>query len=291
MQKDVPTTTLIIPAHNEARTVGAVVDQARSVVEAMPGIASPEILVIDDASTDGSADAARAAGARVVVSSRQLGYGASIKRGLRRANGEVIVILDADGTYPTAAIRPLLEAVLEGADHAVGARTGDSVAVPRIRRPAKWFVGRLAEGLTGQAIPDLNSGLRCFSADIARRYIDLLPNGFSLTTTLTVATLLEGLEVIWVPIDYHARVGRSKFRAIRDTANLLYCLVRAVATFRPMRVFGSMAALCAAVGLGTGVWDVFIQHNVGDTTVLLALGALQLASLGLIADLVVRRVR
>lgn len=283
------TVSLVIPARNEVGSIAAVVAEAR---EALGGASPPwsvEILVIDDASWDGTAAAAASAGARVVGNSERRGYGGSIKRGLRLARGEVVAIVDADGTYPLAQLPTMLELLLAGADQVVGARVGDRVAVPPLRRPGKWLVTQLARWLTGRAILDLNSGLRCFWKDRVGGFVPLLPDGFSLSTTLTVAGLLAGWEIVWHPVDYRMRVGRSKFRALRDTWSLLLTLVRTVVYYDPLRVF-----LPVAVGLGLSAmgflgWDMVVENNLTDKTVLLSLAAIELFVLGLLADLIVRR--
>jgi len=283
--------SLVIPARNEVAAIATVVAEAQEVLAAMRPERPWEILVVDDASTDGTGPAALAAGARVVTNAERRGYGAAVKRGLRMARGEVVAIVDGDATYPLEGLPEMLELLARGADQVVGARVGDRAAVPRLRRFGKWLVTQLARGLTGRRIADLNSGLRCFPRDRVERFVPLLPDGFSLSTTLTVAALLAGWEVAWHPVDYRPRVGTSKFRAVRDTWNLLLTLVRTVVYYDPLRLF-----LPVAIGLGVSAaaflgWDIAVERNLTDKTVLLTLAAIQLFVLGLLADLIVRRGR
>lgn len=279
--------TVIIPARNEARAVGTVVRQVAETLESATTPWTSKILVVDDGSSDDTARVAATAGADVVAMGSASGYGAAVKRGLREAQSEFVCLLDADGSYPASALIPLLEALEAGAEQAVGARVVAGAQVPVLRRPAKWLVTRLAELLLGKPVPDLNSGMRALRRSRVLPIARLLPDGFSLTTTLTVAGLLDGWSMAWVPIEYRKRVGKSKFRAVTDTLRLLLSLVRGVVYFDPLRFF-----LPVSLGLGVwavafGLWDVFWEQNLTDKTVLVSLSALEVFVLGLLADLVV----
>ena len=159
MASEQPTLSIIIPAYNEEKAVGVVL---RDLVEMLAATdMAYEIIVVDDGSTDQTAPVAESSGARVVRHSRNRGYGAALKSGIRAARYERIVICDADGTYPINRV-PEMMAKLESADMIVGARVGQNVNIPIMRRPGKWLLRRLAEYITGQPIDDLNSGLRAF---------------------------------------------------------------------------------------------------------------------------------
>ncbi len=281
--------SVIIPACNEEGSVAAVVRGVQEATASLP--LETEILLVDDGSSDATAQRAREAGALVLETGNRGGYGAALKRGLRAAHGDYLAVVDGDGTYPVHELPRLVRPLMEGAEHVVGARTGHDVAVPAARRVVKWFVRRLAQLLTGRSIPDLNSGFRCFTRAGILEYLPFLPDGFSFTTSITVATLLDRRQVAWVAVDYYPRTGSSKFRPVKDTLHLLTALLRSLVYFSPFRVFGGLAALCGVAALSTGIWDVFVEENLADKTVLLTLAALQLFALGLIADLVVRRRR
>lgn len=276
--------TVVIPARNEAGSVGRVVREVRAAL----GDLGARVIVIDDGSTDATAQESVTAGAEVIAGSRR-GYGAAVKRGLLAAESSVVVLLDADGTYPAEALPGLVAAVRDGADHAVGSRVLPEARVPLLRRPAKWVIRMLASLLARAAIPDLNSGLRAFRRERVLPLLRLFPDGFSFTTTLTMAALLEGWETAWIPVPYRRRVGRSKFRPLRDTARLLLALLRAVVYFEPLRLFLPVALLLLAGAAVTMVWDVFVEVNLTDKTVLLTLSGIEIFVLGLLADLVVRR--
>jgi glycosyltransferase involved in cell wall biosynthesis len=221
------------------------------------------------------------------------GYGAALKTGFAAARYPVVVITDADGTYPEDRIQELLRCVDDGAEMAVGARTGADVRIPRVRRPAKAFLRWLASFLSGRRIPDLNSGLRAMRRDLVLRYRAILPDGFSFTTTITLASLTNAHRVDWVSIDYAQRQGRSKIRPVRDTLGFTSLIVRTVLYFNPLKVFGPLAGLLGLVFVAFLAHDLFIEDppNLGDKTVLMFVAAVQVLSIGLLADLIEKRAR
>ncbi len=284
--RDVGPVSVVIPAYNEAAAVGPTLEQVQAVM-AESGLEG-EVIVVDDGSTDGTADeVVRHPGVRLVQHPHNRGYGAALKTGIRQARYDTIVILDADGTYPCAMI-PSLVARIGPYDMAVGARTGAEVHVPFTRRPAKWALNRLANYLSGMEIPDLNSGMRAFKRGVAERFFRLLPSGFSFTTTLTLALLTNDYNVIYIPVNYYRRVGRSKIHPIRDTINFFSLVVRMVLSFRPLRVFAPLALVLGLLGTVKVIYDVNAYHfHLATSTVVLLTLTFQIVVLGLIADLVV----
>jgi glycosyltransferase involved in cell wall biosynthesis len=226
----------------------------------------------------------------VVRHERNLGYGASLKSGIRRARYDRIVITDADGTYPAASLLDLVDALGE-VDMAVGARTGGTVHVPLLRRPAKWFLRRLAQYLTGVAIPDLNSGLRAFRKSTIAEYMHLLPLGFSFTTTATLAYHADGRLVRYLPIDYQKRRGSSKIRPVRDTYNFLLLILRTVMYFDPIRVFMPAALVSLAVTAAAFAYELIWLRNLAEKSLTLLVITVFLFSSALLGDLIVRRGR
>lgn len=277
--RDDSSVSVVIPALDEGDHVETVV---RAVDETMAGTGwTYEIVVVDDGSSDGTSGAAREAGARVVRNPRTLGYGAALKRGIDEARGSWLLIIDADGTYPAEAIPSLLSRT-EESHMVVGARRGDDLHVSWTRRPAKWFLRRLASYLAGVPIDDLNSGLRLIRTDLVERYRHLLPNGFSFTTTITLAAACHGHPVVYVPIDYRKRLGDSKLRPWHAW-DLLTLVPRTIVFFNPWRVFGPLGAVAALGGLVKFAWDL-TRWNLSETAVLAFLGALVIWSVGLLAD-------
>ena len=170
----------------------------------------------------------------------------------------------------------------------VAARTLGKVKIPLARRPAKMVLNLLANYLTGRRIPDLNSGLRLFRREHALKYFHLISDGFSFTTTLTLAMLVNDYTVIFEPIEYAARAGRSKIRPLRDTFNFLILILRTIAFFHPLKIFIPLslavfllAGACLAYQISTG--------NVGDLSVILLLSSLQIFLIGILADLISRK--
>ncbi len=287
-QRPRPTVTVIIPARDEAATVGQVV---RGVLEELTrlSISSYEVLVIDDGSRDETAERARQERAKVLRGGSRGGYGAAIKRGLAQAQGQVVLLVDADGTYPLEGVGALLQGLADGADQVIAARPSLGASGFRLRQVVKAAIHWLAGLLAGVSVPDLNSGMRALPTGKLRELAPLLPDGFSLTTSLTMAGLLLGWDVRWVSLSYTPRGRGSKFRPIRDTLRLLVTLLRSLTYFAPLRLFVPVSALTAVVGLGFAFWDVLVEHNLGDKTVLAFLTALELFMLGLLADFLVRR--
>jgi len=275
--------TAVIPAYNEEAGISITLRELRSVLEEL---ARPwEILVVDDGSTDATAERATQEGAEVIRLPRNRGYGAALKAGIARARYELVVLMDADGTYPATAIRALLEQE-PGFDMVVGSRTGADVHVPAVRRPAKWFLGVLASYLAGQKIPDLNSGLRVVRRSLVERYEHILPSGFSFSTTITLAALCNEGLVHYHPIDYRPRLGNSKIRPV-DAFSFLMLVLRTVVFFNPLKVFIPIGAVLFLIGFAKFVWDLFVG-NFSETVVMGFLGAVVVWCVGLLSDQIAR---
>ncbi len=278
--------SILVPVFNEEGAIASTLAAIHATMRATGR--AYDVLVVDDGSTDGTAAALAATEVRVVRHRANRGYGAALKTGLRATGHPLIAILDADGTYPIDRLPELLAAAAE-ADMVVGARTGASVHVPALRRPVKWLLTRAANVLSGHRIPDLNSGLRVFRRDLAMRFFGLYPDGFSFTSTITLASHINGYRVIYVPIDYYRRTGASSIRPVRDTLNFFLLIVRMVVTFRPLNVFLPTAAALLVLGIVKAALDFSRTSAFGTASAILILAALQIALMGLLADLVTRR--
>ncbi len=272
--------SVVIPAYNEAAHVA---EQVRAVDEVMQQSGwEYEIIVVDDGSRDGTAEAASAAGiGRVVRRTQNRGYGAALKLGVKLARHDWILITDADGTYPVESI-PALLAEADANAMVVGARTGKTVQVPLARRPAKWFLNRLASYLAGRHLPDINSGLRLMRKSLIQRYEHLLPDGFSFTTTITLSAACNAHPLTYVPINYLARLGESKIRP-RHAYDFTLLIVRTMVFFNPLKVFLPLGAVLGVAGLVKFAYDVTVD-NLSETAVLGFLGALIVWAVGLLAD-------
>ncbi len=191
-------------------------------------------------------------------------------------------------------IRDRLARVEDGAEMAIGARTGASVHIPLVRRPAKAALRMLASYLAGKRIPDLNSGLRAIRRDLVMTYRAILPQGFSFTTTITLAAMTNDHRVDYVSIDYAARTGSSKIRPIRDTLGFTALIIRTVLYFNPLKVFYPVAGALLLVFLGSLTYDLTYQvnaPNLTDKTVLMFVAVVQVLTVGLLADLIEKKSR
>ncbi len=269
--------SVVIPAFNEE---AGIVPTLRELREVLAGL-DYEIVVVDDGSQDRTAELALREGVTVIQQPMNRGYGASLKTGIRRAKHDVIVITDADGTYPASAI-PALVAGCEVFEMVVGARVGANVAIPLVRRPAKWVLGKLASYLAGRPIPDLNSGLRAMRRELVQRYEHLLPSGFSFTTTITLSALCRDHLVRFDPIDYRAREGQSKIRA-RHAFDFLLLILRTTVYFNPLKIFLPLSGLFFALGTAKFIYDLTLE-NLSESAIFAWLTSVLLLAVGMLSD-------
>ncbi len=287
MSVDQKSLSVLIPARNEEQSLAsavAAIEQHRALFREM------EIIVINDGSSDRTGEIARTLPVRLIEHEITQGYGASLKDGLRVATGELVLIADADATYPLEEI-PRLAADIGEFDMVVGARTGELVHIPVLRRIGKWIITQLAEYLSRTKIPDLNSGLRIFRKDIALRFLPMYPDGFSFTTTLTLAMLTNHYRVSFVPINYRKRVGKSSIHPVRDFVNFVILIIRICACFKPLSVFVPPALILILLGVIKGAIDYSQQHHLGGLAITMALTGVQTLFIGLLADLIDQRMK
>lgn len=282
--------TVLLPAYNEALAIECVLDE---VVAALAGETDLEILVVDDGSTDDTAERAERFAAncwqcpvRVIRCPENRGAGAARKVGIRAARGEVVVMLDADGSYPATAVLDLLR-WFPAFDQVNGARRSEQGTLPWLRRPAKWFIRQLACYLTGKRIPDLNTGLKAFRREAMLPWLWVIPDGFSCVTTMTLAFLTNGKAVKYVPVDYRPRIGKSKFHPIHDTLAYLATVLRMVLYFRPLKIFLPAATLALVAGLAKSVHSFVATGSMQESDVVILVAGFLTAMLGLLAEVIV----
>lgn len=248
--------SIVIPAKNEAGAIGAVVAGAR---EAYP---DAEIIVVDDGSDDDTPAVAEEAGATVVQHPESLGNGAAVKSGARRATGDIIAYMDGDGQHDAAEFAPLLQRLDEGYDMVIGARSSGSHAnVGRLA--ANGIYNVIASWLTGRRIPDLTSGFRVVRADFFRRFLYLLPNGFSYPTTITMAFLRAGYPIRFEPIPVARRVGKSHIRPLRDGVRFMIIIFKIATLYSPLKIFLPISGAFFATGFG---WYAYTYSTMGRFT-------------------------
>jgi glycosyltransferase involved in cell wall biosynthesis len=287
--------TILLPAFDEELAIVRVLTE---IVEALADEPyAYEILVVDDASTDRTAELAEQFAAscwqcpvRVVRCPVNRGAGAARKRGVREARGEIVVMLDADGTYPAASIPELLRH-FPAYDQVNGARTSEQGTLPWLRKPAKWFIRKLACYLTGHQIPDLNTGLKAFKKKEMLPWLWVVPDGFSCVTTMTMAFLTNGYAVKYVATPYRPRIGRSKFHPIKDTGAYLATVLRMVLYFRPLKVFLPLSGAMMALGVAKSVWDRIVTGSMQESDIVLMSAAFMTCMLGLLAEVIVAHQR
>ncbi len=281
--------TIVLPVFNEEGGLVTTLAALRSVLPAS-GL-TYEIIMVDDGSTDATPRLlAACTDVRVIRHPENRGYGAALKTGIRAASHPLVVVMDADATYAAAAIPALVEACAR-ADMVVGARIGQSVQPTPARSAVKWWFRQFAQWITGASIPDLNSGLRVFRRTVAERFMTVLPDGFSFTTTITVASTLEGLVVRFAAVDYMPRIGKSKLRPVRDTLRIARQLLRLGLRFAPLRTSMVLAFPLLVAFVGASSRQVIRREPIilGDLGWLVA-GVATLAA-GLRAEQQVRRQR
>jgi len=276
--------SVIIPAYNESDMIANTIHSVNAMAETV-GL-DVEIVVVDDGSIDDTGQKASGAGARTLRHPHNVGYGRSLKDGIAAARHETIVITDADGTYPIDTIPKLLTEYGRGFDMVVGARTGDVYHGPLLKRILRWILRFLVEFTAGRRIPDINSGLRVFNRDTLMTYFSHLCDGFSFTTSVTLAYMMTGRFVTYLNVPYHERVGKTKVNLFRDSLRTMQFIVEAIVYYNPIKIFiliSFLSALtsivCLAFGFGFAILGLEILGAV------FALAVVVVFCLGLLAVL------
>lgn len=277
--------SVVIPALDEAPAIEGLLAAVRSALARIP-LDGFEIIVVDDGSHDGTGELARGAGAQVIVHPHNIGYGRSLKDGIIAARYDTIAISDADGTYPVDRIPDLLEQYRRGFDMVVGQRTGALRGDSAMKSPMRAILRGLVEFTAGRRVPDVNSGLRMFSRRTSMKYFRQLCDTFSFTTSLTLAYMLTGRFVTYVPISYGERIGITKVRLFRESLRTLQYIVQSILYYNPIKIFLLLSGGC----LLAGVPLLAVGGLLGSfAATLLGTGALMVAVLafcfGLVADL------
>jgi glycosyltransferase involved in cell wall biosynthesis len=272
---DAARVSVVIPAMNEEAAIAAVVS---GVIEALHPL---EVLVVDDGSSDGTAAQATAAGARVVRHPYNKGNGAAVKTGIREAQGEIVLLMDADGQHDPADAARLVAALVDH-DMVIGARSARDQAW--VRAAGNAVFQALASWLTGRPIPDLTSGFRVARRERLLSILHLLPNTFSYPTTSCLAFLKAGYSVAFVPIQAHRRVGVSKIRVVRDGVLFLLIILKIVTLYSPLKIFFPISAASFLLGVLYAIWNVIADHKIPMGAALLIQLAVVVFLFGLISE-------
>lgn len=269
--------SIVIPAKNESGAIGAVVANA---LEQYP---DAEIIVVNDGSDDNTAEAASGAGAKVVSHPESLGNGAAVKSGARAATGDIIAFMDGDGQHTASELAPLIKHLDEGYEMAIGARdTGSHANVGRLF--ANGLYNGIASLMSGRKILDLTSGFRVVRAEKFKRFLYLLPNGFSYPTTITMAFLRSGYSIKFEPISAGKRVGKSHIRPIRDGIRFLVIIFKIATLYSPLKIFLPVSGLFFVTGAAWYAYTFMTAARFTNMSMLLISAAVIVFLIGLISE-------
>ncbi len=271
--------SIVLPARNEARNLERLLPEIRSLYP------DQEILVVDDGSSDDTFEVCGRHNALCVQHPYSMGNGAAIKTGARHASGDILVFMDADGQHDPQSIGSLVAKLDGGYEMAVGARSVETHA-SAARRAANYIYNRLATYMAGHRIEDLTSGFRAVRAATLRRFLYLLPNGFSYPTTCTMAFFRSGLAVAYVPIAARRRGGRSHIRLVEDGIRFFMIILKVGALFSPMRLFLPLSVALFATGFTYYAYTYLAFHRFTNMSALLFTTAMLTFLIGILAELV-----
>jgi glycosyltransferase involved in cell wall biosynthesis len=234
--------TLVIPAYNEAGILKGVLEELGSPESCA------EIIVVDDGSTDETAKIAAEKGVRVISHPHNMGNGAAIKTGIDAAKSDFVIVFDADGQHRAEDLLKISQEA-RNFDMVVGARSRESQK-DWSRVPGKMVLGIFANMMTGYKIPDLTSGLRSFRVSVIKKYLHLMPNGFSMATTSTIALFKMGHTIKYIPIVTKNRSGRkSSVKIVKDGLRVIMLIMNLIVLFNPQRVFLPISFFFVAMGI------------------------------------------
>lgn len=228
--------SIVIPAYNEGSVIAITIFEIQKIL-AINNMKEAEIIVVDDGSDDKTNEMSNKAGAITITHPHNIGYGRSLKDGILAASNDTIIITDADGTYPLEVIPILFAEYNRGYDMVVGARRGENYYESFTKKVLRLILKGLVEFTAGRKIPDINSGMRIFSRSAVIPYFSKLCNTFSFTTSLTLAYMMNGAFVKYIPIDYKKREGKSKVRLFRDSLRTLQFIIEAILFYNPIKIF------------------------------------------------------
>lgn len=281
--------SIVIPVYNEELALAKTLEQIKEIMARIN--IEHEIIAVNDGSKDKSGEILKNTQGIIAINhTRNKGYGASLKTGIKRSRYERILIIDADGTYPIKSIPEMLGYAADY-DQVIGARglIKDGVnAIPSERKLAKKFLNHFSGYLVGRVIPDLNSGFRLFRKDVVFKYWELFPDKFSFSSTLTMTFLSHGFETKFFPIEYYKRIGHSSIKAA-DFFNFLKLVTKLSLFFKPIKVFTPLSLLILALALLIPILflEGVTQKFLDTTFIVLCATALQTFFFGLLAEIVI----
>jgi len=272
--------SIIIPAYNEEDGIVGVI----KVIRELRLNGEYEVIVVDDGSTDDTySQVSKIEGIKVIRHPYNKGYGAALKTGIREARYDTCLIIDSDGQHDPKYI-PALMSEMDGNEMVVGARSKDS-QFSLFRKPGKWFLGVLANFLSDVKIPDLNSGLRAIRKERVEEFMHILPNGFSFSTTITLALLKAGYNVKYIPVTTRKRLGRkSTVSAVSDGLNTILLIIRTIVLFNPLKVFVPVSFAMFLAGFLFSLYGVIAYRRFPGTGITVILTSVIIFFVGILAD-------
>lgn len=255
-----------------------------------------EIVIVDDGSNDLTKEKLESfrnkRHVNLIKHEKNYGYGKALKTGIVNSKTDIIFITDIDGTYPNNEILVFYKKFLEKkCDMLVGERDAKSANIPLVRKPPKLIINKLANYLVNYDIPDLNSGFRIFKKSLYEKHKNLLPDGFSFTSTITLAFISDIQKVEYDRINYKKRVGKSKINPIKDTLNFVFLILRVIIYFNPMRIFIPLSLITFLIGLILIILRIIFGGQFLVTSIIFMFFATNFLFLGLIADLINKKIR
>jgi glycosyltransferase involved in cell wall biosynthesis len=279
---------IVVPIYNEEKSVAATITSLQEICKGLNDYEF-KIICVNDGSSDRTSEILDSLSNIYVVTHQvNRGYGAALKSGIGSSDAEWIFITDADSTYDLKDLVRLLE-VSDGHDLVIGAREGLGISLNPMRRLARKVLRTLVYGLTGVMVPDLNSGLRIFRRSLYDDVKELLPQGFSFTTTITVAALHQGRPHKFISTQYKQRVGNSNINPIRDFFGFIMLIARVSTYFEPLKFFIPVTLMIFTLGVLRAIRDIWVNDSIGSLSILLIVMALQVFCTALLADVIVKR--
>jgi glycosyltransferase involved in cell wall biosynthesis len=288
------TVSIVIPCYNEKQVISSTL---RDIFDHLgrSKISDADVIVVDDGSSDGTSelldrllDLYADYPLRVIHHRRNLGYGAALKSGIVRSHADYICITDSDGTYPNERIPELMTLATQH-DMVVGARVGKEVTYSKLRSIPKLILVPWVSFLCGENVPDMNSGLRIFRREVALKFLPLLPDGFSFTTTITICMMRNRYDVLFIPISYTPRIGKSHIKPLRDTLRFVQLIGRTGMYFAPIRLLAPLILLLVILAIASASYDAFVLGNLTDKTILLSVTSLHVFIFAMLADMIDKR--
>ncbi len=277
--------SIIIPAYNEESVITETVQRCKEILKQLKAD-NGEVIVVDDCSKDKTRELALSAGAHVISHPHNAGYGRSLKDGIKAAVNDIIVITDADGTYPVERIPDLYSEYQKGFDMVVGARQGKNYDESFKKKILRLILKNMVQYTAGRKIDDINSGLRIFSKATLMKYFDTLCDTFSFTTSATLAYMMTGKFVKYIPIEYHKRIGKTKVKLFKDTLRTIQYIVEAILYYNPIKLFLALCGMILIFGaINAGLAFAFHLYSAFLLAIVSVVVAILFFGMGLISVL------